>query len=143
MPGAGTKEDPWKLKTAPGSSEYTMFRDESAEPPTLVCQVGSTTLKYQLRAIEDLHAMLLEYGDWMPLGQRTRRRKQRREQSKRGAGQPITRSRDGTACARATEVVSGCTCLRCSRNLDWSSWSTTPATTEYVRSSNGVSPDPV
>ena len=68
MPGAGTKEDPWKLKTAPGSSEYTMFRDESAEPPTLVCQVGSTTLKYQLRAIEDLHAMLLEYGDWMPLG---------------------------------------------------------------------------
>ena len=68
MPGAGTKEDPWKLKTAPGSSGYTMFRDESAEPPTLVCQVGSTTLKYQLRAIEDLHAMLLEYGDWMPLG---------------------------------------------------------------------------
>ena len=68
MPGGGTKEDPWKLKTAPGSSEYTMFRDESAEPPTLVCQVGSTTLKYQLRAIEDLHAMLLEYGDWMPLG---------------------------------------------------------------------------
>ena len=68
MPGAGTKEDPWKLKTAPGSSEYTMFRDESAEPPTLVCQVGSTTLKYQLRTIEDLHAMLLEYGDWMPLG---------------------------------------------------------------------------
>ena len=68
MPGADTKEDPWKLKTAPGSSEYTMFRDESAEPPTLVCQVGSTTLKYQLRAIEDLHAMLLEYGDWMPLG---------------------------------------------------------------------------
>ncbi len=68
MPGAGTKEDPWTLKTAPGSSEYTMFRDESADPPTLVCQVGSTTLKYQLRAIEDLHAMLVAYGDWMPLG---------------------------------------------------------------------------
>lgn len=68
MPGAGTKEDPWTLKTAPGSSEYTMFRDESADPPTLVCQVGSTTLKYQLRAIEDLHAMLVAYDDWMPLG---------------------------------------------------------------------------
>ena len=68
MPGAGTKEDPWKLKTAPGSSEYTMFRDESAEPPTLVGQVGATTLKYQLRGIEDRHAMLLEYGEWMPLG---------------------------------------------------------------------------
>jgi hypothetical protein len=68
MPGTGTKEDPWKLTTAPGSSEYTMFRDESADPPTLVCQVSSTTLKYQMRAIEDLHAMLIEYGDWMPLG---------------------------------------------------------------------------
>ncbi len=34
----------------------------------LVCQVGSTTLKYHVRAIEDLHAWLLEQGDWVPLG---------------------------------------------------------------------------
>ena len=46
-------------KTAPGTSEYTMYKDEQADPPTLVCQVGSTTLKYHLRAIEDLHAWLL------------------------------------------------------------------------------------
>jgi hypothetical protein len=45
-----------------------MYRDESADPPALVCVVGSTTLSYQLRCIEDLHAMLKEYGDWMPLG---------------------------------------------------------------------------
>lgn len=68
MAGTGTQDDPWQLKTAPGSSEYTMYRDEDADPPTLVCQVGSTTLKYQLRAIDDLHAMLVGYGDWMPLG---------------------------------------------------------------------------
>lgn len=68
MAGSGTEADPWILKTAPGSSEYTMYRDESADPPALVCQVGSTTLRYQLRAIEDLRAMLVEYGDWMPLG---------------------------------------------------------------------------
>ena len=64
----GTKEDPWQLVTAPGSSEYTMYRDESADPPALVCQVGSTTLKYHLSAIDDLTAWLKKQGDWVPLG---------------------------------------------------------------------------
>jgi hypothetical protein len=68
MPGDGTKESPWKLKTPPGSSEYEMYRDESADPPALVCVVGKTTLSYQLRALDDLHAMLAEHGDWMLLG---------------------------------------------------------------------------
>ena len=66
--GAGTREDPWVLRTPSGSSEYTMSRDESSEPPSIVCQVGGTQLRYQLRAIEDLHAMLKAHGDWMPLG---------------------------------------------------------------------------
>jgi hypothetical protein len=65
---AGTKQDPWVLKTPPGTSEYTMYRDEQADPPTLVCQVGSTTLKYHLRVITDLHAWLAEQGDWVVLG---------------------------------------------------------------------------
>jgi hypothetical protein len=56
------------LKTPPRSSEYQMYRDESADPPALVCVVGSTTLSYQLRALDDLHAMLKEHGDWMLLG---------------------------------------------------------------------------
>jgi hypothetical protein len=64
----GTKEDPWALRTPPGSSAYTMFRDEQADPPALVCQVGSTTLRYHLRAIDDLHAWLIEQGDWVELG---------------------------------------------------------------------------
>ena len=66
--GTGTKADPWVLKTPPGTSEYTMYRDESADPPALVCVVGTTTLSYRLRAIEDLHAMLKAYGDWLALG---------------------------------------------------------------------------
>jgi hypothetical protein len=66
--GSGTKADPWQLKTAPGTSEYQMWRDETTDPPALVCQVGSTQLRYQLRCIEDLHAMLAAQGDWMPLG---------------------------------------------------------------------------
>lgn len=64
----GTKDDPWVLKTAPGSSEYTMYRDEEADPPALVCQVGSTTLRYHLSAIDDLRAWLAEQGDWVALG---------------------------------------------------------------------------
>jgi hypothetical protein len=68
MPRDGTKESPWKLKTPPGSSEYEMYQDESADPPALVCVVGKTTLSYQLRALDDLHAMLREHGDWMLLG---------------------------------------------------------------------------
>ena len=66
--GSGTKADPWVLKTPPGTSDYTMYRDDAADPPALVCQVGSTQLKYHLRAIEDLHAMLEKHGDWMLLG---------------------------------------------------------------------------
>ena len=66
--GTGTREDPWVLKTPPGTSEYQMYRDESADPPAIICQVGGTQLRYQLRAIEDLHKMLKEHGDWMPLG---------------------------------------------------------------------------
>ena len=45
-----------------------MSRDETVNPPVLVCVVGTTTLGYQLRCIDDLHAMLTEHGDWMPLG---------------------------------------------------------------------------
>jgi hypothetical protein len=66
--GVGTQDEPWRLRTPPGSSEYTMHRDETADPPALVCQVGSTQLSYHLGAIDDLHAMLKAHGDWLPLG---------------------------------------------------------------------------
>jgi Family of unknown function (DUF6855) len=66
--GSGTREDPWVLNTPPGSSEYQAYRDETAEPPALVVQVGKTQLRYHLRCIDDLHQMLREHGDWMPLG---------------------------------------------------------------------------
>ena len=66
--GNGTREDPWLLKTPPGSSEFTAFRDEAVDPPALVVQVGTTQLRYDLRCLDDLHAMLKEQGDWVPLG---------------------------------------------------------------------------
>ena len=66
--GSGTKQSPWELTTPSGSSQYLMYKDETASPPAIVCLVGKTELRYQLRAIDDLHAMLKKYGDWMPLG---------------------------------------------------------------------------
>ena len=66
--GSGTRADPWVLRTAPGTSEYTMYRDDTSDPPQLVCQVGSTKLTYDARAIDELHAMLEAHGDWMDLG---------------------------------------------------------------------------
>jgi len=63
--GAGTKEDPWQLTTASGTSAYQMYR---LDEQTLVCQVGKTELRYQWRAIEDLHQWLRQQGDWVPLG---------------------------------------------------------------------------
>jgi hypothetical protein len=64
----GTADNPWTLSTPPGGSEYEAWRDPSSDPPALVVQVGSTQLRYHLRCIDDLHQMLLDHGDWMPLG---------------------------------------------------------------------------
>jgi hypothetical protein len=66
--GKGTKENPWILKTPPGTSEFSAYRDESATPPAVVVLVGKTELRYHLRCIDDLHKMLKTKGDWMPLG---------------------------------------------------------------------------
>jgi hypothetical protein len=83
--GTGTREDPWQLKTPPGTSEYQMWRDDASDPPTIVCQVGGTRLLYDARAIDDLHA------------------------------RPTIRSAAGTASRRASVDVSASTCRRCSR----------------------------
>jgi hypothetical protein len=66
--GLGTAEKPWELETPPGSSAYQAYRDADADPPALVVQVGKTQLRYHLRCLDDLHAMLSRAGDWVPLG---------------------------------------------------------------------------
>ena len=87
--GTGTRDDPWRLKTPSQTSEFKAWREEDASPPALVVQVGATRLSYQLRGLEDLHAMLKARGDWVELGNADE-------------GKPV---RDGTieAWARAAE----------------------------------------
>jgi hypothetical protein len=64
-----------------------MYRDETADPPALVCIVGKIKLSYQLRCLEDLHAMLIEYGDWMLMGS-----KDEQKQPKEGTVEAWARS---------------------------------------------------
>ena len=63
-----TKENPWKLKTPPGTAEYTMHVDMKDGKQVLVCTVGTTVLLYDARCIDDLYAMLKKSGDWVELG---------------------------------------------------------------------------
>ena len=64
----GTLESPWLLKTPPLTSDFTMHRDTRNGVDVLVCTVGKTVLLYSARCLDDLHAMLLDHGDWMELG---------------------------------------------------------------------------
>jgi hypothetical protein len=66
--GQGTKQKPWILKTPSGQSEFQAYRDETLDPPSLVVTVGKTELRYDQRALDDLHRMLKSHGDWMLLG---------------------------------------------------------------------------
>ena len=68
MSTTGSKENPWKLKTPPNTSEYEMYKDVKNGKDVIVCVVGKTTLLYDARCITDLHTMLKNYGDWMDLG---------------------------------------------------------------------------
>lgn len=66
--GAGTATDPWRLKTPPLTSEFTMHREFRDGSDILVCTVGKTILFYDARCLEDLKEMLKERGDWVELG---------------------------------------------------------------------------
>ena len=68
MSTEGTKENPWKLKTPPLSSDYEMYKDEKDGKEIIVCVVGKTVLHYDYRCLKDLHTMLTKHGDWMELG---------------------------------------------------------------------------
>lgn len=63
-----TKDNPWKLKTPPQTSEYEMYVAEKDGKEIIVCTVGTTVLHYDYRCLADLHEMLKKHGDWMELG---------------------------------------------------------------------------
>jgi hypothetical protein len=63
-----TRENPWHLKTPPGSSEYTLHVEDRDGMRVLICTVGKTVLSYDARYVDDLNQMLKAAGDWVELG---------------------------------------------------------------------------
>ena len=61
------KDHPWKLKTPPGTSEYTIHVEDIKGVRVLVCTVGKTILHYDARCVADLQAMLKAAGTWVEL----------------------------------------------------------------------------
>ena len=132
--GSGTKDDPWVLTTPPGTSGVPMWRDDAADPPAIVCQVGGTQLKYDSaghrRPPRDAQgARRLDAARW----------RRRAEAGARGLGRGLgplrvaTRSAAGTASRRACAAGSASTCRRCSRRSAWPRSPTTPRTTGCAR----------
>ena len=84
---AGTKDDPWVLKTPPGTSEYTMYRDEGADPPALGLSGGvprpSNTTSGPSTTCTPGWSSKATGSNW---ARPTRRRTPRREPSRRGDG---------------------------------------------------------
>jgi len=69
MTGAeGTRENPWRLRTPPLTSQYQAWFAETGGTDVLVVAVGSTILHYDRRCLDDVCAMLAERGDWVELG---------------------------------------------------------------------------
>jgi len=59
-----TKENPWKLKTPPGTSDYEMYIDQKDGKKIIVCTVGKIVLHYDYRAINDLNEILKNFRLW-------------------------------------------------------------------------------
>ena len=132
----GTPEEPWVLKTPSGGSEFTAHRDESLDPPALVVQVGKTQVRYHLRCLDDLEAMLRERGDWVPLGSADEQKP-----AAEGTVEAWARAEDNPVggwygLKKGCAAASATTCRR-----SWRRWaaprsSTTRATTACARSSS-------
>ena len=130
---AGTKDDPWELTTPPGSSAYTMYRDDDTDPPARVPgrldHVALRRPRHRRPARVAAHARRLG----------TARRGRRTEAGQRRDGGGVGRSPDNPiggwyGCARATAAASACTCHRCSRRSASPRSRTTSATTRCARS---------
>ena len=66
--GSGTPDDPWILKTPRGRRSSRCIATRPPTRPPSCAWSARPELRYHLRCIDDLHAMLKAHGDWMPLG---------------------------------------------------------------------------
>ena len=110
------KDDPWRLKTPPGTSEYTIHTDDRDGRPVLVCTVGGTVLLYDARCVDDLYDMLQQAGGWVELGGADEQKPAKEGTVEAWGRSQTTPPVAGTASRRACAAGSGSTYLPCSRN---------------------------
>lgn len=60
--------DPWRLRTAPLTQDFTLHVEGWRRQQLLVCRVNGRELRYRARGVADLYAMLQHAGDWVELG---------------------------------------------------------------------------
>ena len=126
--GNGTHDDPWILRHRP-EPRNTRCTATTAPTRRLVCQVGSTKLRYLARCLDDVPVMLRAHGDWMELGSADENKPAKDGTLEAGLDRKRIRSAAGTGCARATAAALPCTCRRCSNISVSSSWNTSRRTT--------------
>ncbi len=134
MSGAGTKDSPWLLKTPPLSSDYEMYLDERDGHEVIVCVVGKTTLLYDARAIDDLHAMLKARGDWVELGGADEQKPAKDDTVEAWGRDPGNPVGGWYGLKKGPAVGSASISRRCSKSSERPSSSTTRATTACARS---------
>ena len=131
--GGKTRKSPWQLATPGGKAAFEAFRDAALDPPALVIRSGKTELRYQLRCIDDLCAMLKRHGDWMPLGGADEQKPAAEGTVEAWARSTRTRSAAGTASRRACAADSRSTSRRSWRFSALPRSRTTRATTACGR----------
>ena len=108
MPGAkGTKENIRVLKAQSGESEFTAYRDKTANPPAIVVNVGKTELRYHMSSLDDLHSMLKAKGDWVPLGDTD---EQKPAKGGHGSKHRLVHGQPGGRMVRSEEGAAGTFC---------------------------------
>ena len=145
--GREDRRGPLGAETPPVTSAYRMWSDESFHPPMFAFQVGKTRLGYQLRCIEDLHAMLKEHDDWIELGAADEQKP-----AKDGTVEAWARAADNPVggwygSRKDSAAGSGRTCRRCWKRSASRSSNTSRATTGCAPAERAVGsstrrPDP-
>ena len=135
MSGSGTQQDPWVLKTPPGTSEYRMWRDEGGRSADPRLRGGL----HEARLPAPLHrgpARDVEGARRLDRARERGRAEVAQGGNRRGLG-PVSRE-PGRWLVRGQEgsarTLPGCTCRRSSRNWARQSSNTTRGTTGCARS---------
>jgi hypothetical protein len=104
-----TKDNPWKLKTPPQTSDYEMYVDTKGWEGDHRLHGRNHVLHYDYRCLADLHAMLKKHGDWMELGSKDEKQETVEGTVEHWARSPKNPSAAGMDSRKASKGALPCT----------------------------------